>query len=614
MLKPKEMVRVCITGPKGSLERAIVELHSMGLVHLRDFTLDDPALSMGAPLEAASVQAELLVKIRSISNYLKVKRASVKKAEYKDVDQKIGAVRGIERDVNSILSETKEAEARLKELETQKKALAPLSLLPVPLELMGGYSSLAVFVGLVPNVDVGPELGKLTGEYELFEAPYRGGKVIAVFVPAAFRDEVQKLLSRSRFSDIEVPAGEGRASQIVPRLEQERRSLEARLQKLAKSLDANREKWAEFLLSNEKALSIEVGKSEAPLRFAFTERTFLIDGFIPAGSTTQVCDRMSSLGVFMTELEGGAAVKETPIFLDNPGPVKPYEMLINLFTLPKYGEIDPTSIMFFTFPFFFGMMLGDIGYGLVCAVLFYLMRGRFRPLAPLFNVLIYSSVVSIFFGVLFGEFFGFEEIGGYELPHLFTRMEDILPILAASVGIGLLHVNLGLALGFANLNREHGFLHALYEKGSWIVFEAGLGLFALSYFKVLAIPSFVGGIVAVAGVALLLKGEGAIGLIEIPSLFGNVLSYARLLAIGLSSVAIAFMVNTFAEKFYHMGGVFLALMVLMLLFGHAGNIVLGIMGSFLHSLRLHYVEFFTKFYKGGGIKYTPFGHYEQEEV
>lgn len=614
MLKPKEMVRVCIAGPKDSLEKAVFELHSLRLLHIRDFMLDDPALSMGTPLEAGSVQSELLVKIRSISNYLKLKKASVKKAEYRDIEKKRDAVKSIEREVTSLLNEIKEAESRLKELEAQKKAMSPFAMLPVPVELLGGYASIAVFTGYLPQEGFEQELKAITDEYEFFSAPAKGGVFAAIFIPISLKEEAQKLLSRSKFSEVEVPKGDGKAIQAVSKMEQEEKAIGLRLQKLNKGLSASRDKWGEFLLSNETALSIEAGKSEAPLRFAFTERTFLVDGFIPAGSTMQVCEKLSSLGVFMTELEDGAGEKETPVFLDNPKPVKPYEMLINLFTLPKYGEIDPTSIMFFTFPIFFGMMLGDIGYGLVTAALFYFLRGRFKSMAPLFNVLIYSSIVSIFFGFLFGEFFGFEEIAGRELPHLFTRLEDIIPILSIAVGIGVLHVNLGLLLGFANVNREHGFMHALYEKGSWIILEAGLALFALSYGKLLALPSFVGGFVALAGVALLLKGEGAIALIEIPSIFGNILSYARLLAIGLSSVAIAFMVNTFAEKFYHMGGVFLVLMLLLFIFGHAGNIVLGLMGSFLHSLRLHYVEFFTKFYKGGGIKYSPFGYYEEEEV
>jgi len=614
MFKTRPMVRVCITGTRDSLESAISELHALQLLHIRDFEMDDPMLSIGKPLDAASLQSELLVKIRSISNYLSIKKASVKKAEYTDIEKKITGVRDIEREVISVLNEMKEAESRIKEIGAFKKSLEPLSRLSLPLELLSGYSSLKVFVGFLPADGLEPELKKITDEYELFSAPYRAGTLVAVFVPSAFGEAVQRLLAKQKFSEIEVPAGEGNASQIVSKLDSERRSLESKLLKLGKSLSANREKWSEFLLSNERTLAMEAGKSEAPLKFAFTDHTFLIDGFIPADSAVPVCDKLSSIGVFMAQLDGELGERETPILLDNPRMAKPYEMLIQLFTLPKYGEIDPTSIMFFTFPFLFGMMLGDIGYGIVSALLFYFLRSRVRSLAPLFNVLIYSSIVSILFGFVFGEFFGLEEIGTYQLPHLFARMEDIIEVLAVSIGIGVLHVNLGFILGFLNINREHGFAHALYAKGSWMIIEVGLALFALSYMHLLAIPSLLGGVVALAGLGLLLKGEGAIGLVELPGLFGNILSYARLLAIGLSSVAIAFMVNTFSEKFYHMGGIFLPLMALLFVFGHFGNIVLGLMGSSLHSLRLHYVEFFTKFYKGGGIKYSPFGYYEEEGV
>ena len=106
---------------------------------------------------------------------------------------------------------------------------------------------------------------------------------------------------------------------------------------------------------------------------------------------------------------------------------------------------------------------------------------------------------------------------------------------------------------------------------------------------------------------MLYKGEGIRGLIEIPSIFSNTLSYARLMAIGLSSVVLALIINDSAEQFFHKGGFLVLIGVLILVIGHVINIMLGLLGSFLHSLRLHYVEFFTKFFHGGAKKYQPFG-------
>jgi V/A-type H+-transporting ATPase subunit I len=315
-------------------------------------------------------------------------------------------------------------------------------------------------------------------------------------------------------------------------------------------------------------------------------------------------------GVYLTKIEDEEKEEEIPIALENPNVAKPFELLTNIFALPKYKELDPTLFIFLIFPIFFGMMLGDIGYGLICLGAFLLLKGKLKSEGwqSLLNILIYSSLVTIFFGFLYGEFFGFEEIGGYKLPHVLSRMHAIPQLLLITVGIGAFHVNFGLALGFYNEFKRHGVIRAMQEKGSWILLQIGVGLLALAYLKMLTIPTFLGGLIALLSLGLLISSEGFIAIFEIPTLMSNLLSYTRLAAIGLSSVCIAYTINNFASMFLKLGGAYLILMVLCLIFGHIGNTILGVFAPFLQALRLHYVEFFTKFYEGGGIKYDPFGY------
>jgi V/A-type H+-transporting ATPase subunit I len=198
-------------------------------------------------------------------------------------------------------------------------------------------------------------------------------------------------------------------------------------------------------------------------------------------------------------------------------------------------------------------------------------------------------------------------------------------LLLITLFIGVAHIFLGLIIGFRNTVVEHDLKHAIFAKGSWMmILIGGVAVIAklmpamMSKSPIpLSDPVLVGGLVlGLIGIILLIKGEGFISILELPTLLSNVLSYSRILAIGLSSAGIALAVNTLAMNLFIrpngvlLGkGILLALVGVVILFiGHLINLLLGILGPGIHSLRLQYVEFFTKFYEGGGKKYTPFGY------
>ena len=158
--------------------------------------------------------------------------------------------------------------------------------------------------------------------------------------------------------------------------------------------------------------------------------------------------------------------------------------------------------------------------------------------------------------------------------------------------------------------RAHGLSKAIFEKGSWFVLQIGVALLALANFGVINLSPIAGYGFLLLSIIMLFKGEGVIGIIELPSIFTNILSYARLMAIGLSSVSLALLINESAAGLFHKGGFSIIFGILLLIIGHVFNLVLGLFGSFIHSLRLHYVEFFGKFFHGGAEKYKPFGSRE----
>jgi V/A-type H+-transporting ATPase subunit I len=277
-------------------------------------------------------------------------------------------------------------------------------------------------------------------------------------------------------------------------------------------------------------------------------------------------------------------------------------------------------MLFFSFPIFFGFMLGDIGYGLVLLALFMVIRALYREskeLAAMASILIMSAVASIVFGIVFGEFFGAEHIGGLELHPLIHRAQDMRTLLYVAVAVGVIHITIALLIGF--INEYHHLRHSGKKSGlalwksfcakiSWLLLLTSAGLLGVGYAthqQALLIPAW---ILLGTSIVLIYIGEGIRGLVELPGILSNIMSYARLMALGVASAALAVVINNMAGQLFALGGVAGIIGgVLVLLVGHLINFVLGIIGPFLHSLRLHYVEFFSKFYEGGGKPYKPFG-------
>ena len=344
------------------------------------------------------------------------------------------------------------------------------------------------------------------------------------------------------------------------------------------------------------------------MKFASTQSSFLIKGWIPSDDLGNSIERLNKAAKNKIFVHFEPAKKEdkVPVKLKNMKYAKAFEFFIDLYSMPTYREIDPTFFIFLTFPIFFGIMLGDVGYGVLSLAMFWLLKRKMPKINRFFTILILASFVTVLFGFLFGEFFG------YEFIHpIISREHDMFKLLYIAIAIGIVHVNIGLVVGFINEFKSHGFMHAFYAKASWIILQVGIALLVLLYFGIFPISPVIGAGFLGASILMLLKGEGVKGLIELPSILTNVMSYARLMAIGLSSVILAVIINDSAKEFFHQGGFFVLVGILILLVGHAINIMLGLLGSFLHSLRLHYVEFFSKFFHGGAKKYQPFGMKEE---
>ncbi len=295
---------------------------------------------------------------------------------------------------------------------------------------------------------------------------------------------------------------------------------------------------------------------------------------------------------------------EMPVLLENPPLVRPFEVLLRLLPSPRYGSIDPTPFLAFFFPFFFGLMLADVGYGALLLVLA-LAVGR-RGSGPGWlrqgsRVIAAGSVVAILFGFAFGECFGNLGAALGLRPLLATRTSAIQPLLLFSLGVGAIQVGLGLVLGAINGFVERQRKEAFSRIGTLAALVAVFGLIGVAA-DLLPGGLLTPGVALLAGsTALLVYSVGLIGPLEVVGALGNVLSYTRLIAVGLSSAILADVANQMAGR---TGSLLLGAIVGALF--HGLNLALGLFSPSIHSLRLQYVEFLGRFYQPGGTPYTPF--------
>ncbi|MBS1128217.1 MAG: H(+)-transporting two-sector ATPase [Nitrospirae bacterium] len=297
-------------------------------------------------------------------------------------------------------------------------------------------------------------------------------------------------------------------------------------------------------------------------------------------------------------------LEHAPVVLLNRPYFRPFEIFGRLLPVPAYLSFDPTPFIGIFFPVFFGMILGDAGYGVLLVILALYLRRRYakkREVADASQVLLASSLYTIIFGVLYGEFFG--DLGttlfGME-PLLIERRTSVIPMMVFALSAGVVHIVLGLLLGaitaFRRKVRREGFAKLL----NILIILCMIAVFATFFGYLPGLLSRPIIMVILIATPFLLFSGGLLAPLELLKNIGNIISYVRIMAIGLTSVLLAFVANQMAGA---TGDIVLGVMAAVLL--HLLNIVLGVFSPTIHALRLHYVEFFSKFIESGGKKFDP---------
>ena len=742
-LRPTQMSKISVTGSRRVLSDVVETVHDQHLLHVTEYDDSWEGFAPGNPAGDAEASAEQLVTVRSLKSILGVDEEDAGPTRVisdAEVEAELADVR--ER-VNDLDDQRDELEDRLAAVEEELAAVEPFVALGIDLDLLSGYDSLQVAVG-EGNADGIERAVVDADDLREFEVFAEDG-VVAVFArpgPNADAGALSDALVGTDFAALDVPDASGDPSQHVSELESERTSLEAELDSVEADLETLREEVGGFLLAAEEHLAVQVQKAEAPLSFATTENAFVAEGWIPSDGytwfkrelTDAVDDRVeveelerasfSSDGseIHREEIPGdgddagagtpaatdggeqaradggttagaGAVVMrddEPPTIQDNPGSVGYFETLVEAVGRPGYKELDPTIILFLTFPTFFGFMIGDLGYGLLYIGIGYLMYQKFdsAALKSMGGITLFAGGFTALFGILYGEIFGLHLITTYlwegalglhgppiEKGLSPSQISWAQAWLVMSLLVGIVHLNVGYVFDFYENMEFHGAKDALLESGSWILMMNGLWIWVFSKSAAGTVPDFIftvfdgtgaapeasgefahaafslgfNGFPAVVGllgaaaffVGLVLLAAGdLVEIVEFLQVLVNVLSYTRIAAVLLAKAGMAFTVNLLVFGAYQHdgefhfllghgpewvaaeyggeatvvfgglfhGGIALVLVgLLVLVLGHALVLALGVTSAGLQAVRLEYVEFFGKFFEGGGTPYNPFG-------
>ncbi len=438
-----------------------------------------------------------------------------------------------------------------------------------------------------------------------------------VSFPESKSDELGRILNQEGITPVDMrdEAHEGASiGEVITRIKATIEQHRASLVDLEGKTNAASAQSAAHLLAAKSIVSDALARLRIQGQFAQSQMVTVIHAWTPADTFGDLEKAIES------EFPGQAEVTQisyedvphgaVPTLLRNHKVFRPFELVLSLFQPPTYGTIDPTAVVAVSFVIFYGFILGDVVYGLVVLGLAMWLSRKWGHIEAVKSVTVigtYMAVSSMAFGVLFGEYLGNvgEQMLGLK-PLWFHRGHETIKLMVYAIYIGIVHIILALALGIREAVRHKHTQHAI-EKSGLLMGLIALIFFVFGYFNVspfsAPIFTYIEIAIFVVGLGLIFKAMGAMGMmgvLEIMSLGGNVLSYARLMALGVAAIAIADIANDLPGSVGWLIGIPMAFGI------HVFNIGLSIASPTIHSLRLNVVEFLPKFYSPDGRNFSPF--------
>lgn len=503
-------------------------------------------------------------------------------------------------------------------------SLEPWKQLTIPLDETS-TSTTTIITGIIPQTT---SSGKLKEDL-LSEAPESyldtlsdDGQqdYILVIYHNSCEESVQKVLKQYAFSKVTFKELGGtvknnidRAQKNIIRIDKEYEEVENRISEFAKYKDD-----LEILHDH---LMVERDRVKILDNLVKTNKSFYLEGWVPSDLNEKLKTKINGQAECLLEIVEPDKDEEFPILLKNAKLVQPFEAVTEMYSLPSSRDVDPNFLMAPFYCIFFGMMVSDAGYGLIMALATGIILKKYKlegTMSKMIRLLFLCGLSTLMWGALFGGWFGdivsVVSGGKVNIPPLwFNPLGDPMRLLIWSMIFGGIHLFTGMGIKAYMLVKSGKPWDAIFDIGSWYVLLIGIALLLVG-----GTPSQIGKYMAIAGAAMLILTQGrsnkniimrllsgVLSLYNVTGYLSDVLSYSRLLALGLGTGVIASVINTLGTLFgFNVFGIIV--LVIVFIGGHTFNIAINALGAYVHASRLQYVEFFGKFYEGGGKRFEPF--------
>ena len=582
---------------------------------------DDLTADRQAKLRLLQNALETLKRYAPQKTGLLAPRPMVSESDFLDESQ-LAAHLAIAGEVSDHAAELNRLGMQESRLLSEQASLVPWQELDVPMELTA-TRAVDIITGTVPGpVDfekMQAQLADRVEEAAIYRLSQSGEQQCLLLICHRSATEAAlEVLRGYGFNTGQLKGWQGtvgeNADRIAGELENLRRAKELELEALVDLGD----RQDDLRLAADR-ISTQLDQEVNRHRLLTDQKIFCLRGWVPAdraGELTGLLDQFDCAWELADPTE--EEIPEVPVQLKGNRFTRSMNCITEQYSLPAYNGIDPNPVMAPFFILFFGMMMADMAYGILMIAGSALFLKKKRPADPSFMEMIFWCGISTFiFGALTGGFLGdfipqlcriINPSSTFELPALFTPLNDTMMVMAGSMVLGLIQIITGMTVSVVKKTKEGHFADALWDEITWWVILAGLALMVLKIGTVGGVPVVlvIGGLMLIYGSTRNAKGFGKVaGLISaiyngVTGFFSDTLSYVRLMALMLSGSVIAQVFNTLGATFGNVIG-----FVIISLIGNALNLALNLLDCYVHDMRLQFLEFFNRFYRGGGKAYQP---------